>query len=120
MLIGIRQARLQLGKRDHLRLRGACRTRLSTVSGIAWITVDRDSVDAVVPAGDSFLVPSDRAVLVGPLSGSLTLDVQGADEAKSGPSRMSCGEEACGGEKRLSKQHSWLRPSLMRWLSRPC
>ena len=81
MLIDIHQSRLQLGKGDHLRLRGACGTRLATVSGIAWITIDRDEGDIVVSAGESFVVPSDKAVLVAPLFSSVTLDVQGAGDA---------------------------------------
>ena len=87
MLIDIRQARLQLDRGDHLKLSGARRTRLTTVSGIAWITVDRDAGDTVVPAGESFVVPSDRAVLVGPLFSSLTLEVQGAPDPSPGAER---------------------------------
>lgn len=76
MLIDIGQARLQLGRGDHLRLSGACGTRLTTINGIAWITVDRDAGDTLIHAGDSFVVPSERTVLVSALFSSLTLDVQ--------------------------------------------
>ena len=85
MLIDIRHAQLQLGKGDHLSLRDARGTRLTTVSGIAWITVDRDVGDIVVPVGNSFVVSSDRAVLVGPLFSSVMLDVQDARDARSQP-----------------------------------
>lgn len=81
MMIDIDTARLQLSKGDHLRLRGAYGTRLTTISGIAWITVDRDTADTLVRAGESFLVPSDRAVLVGPLFSSVTLEVFSAPDA---------------------------------------
>ena len=94
MLIDISQARLQLGRGEHLRLSGACGARLTTVGGIAWITVDRDAGDTLVHAGDSFVVPSDRTVLVSPLLSSLTLDVKDTGDATSGAqwSRSTAGE----------------------------
>ena len=78
MMIDIHPARLQFGKGEHLKLKGACSTRLTTVSGVAWITIERDASDTLLAAGQSFVVPSDRTVVVGPLDSSLTLDVQGA------------------------------------------
>ena len=107
MLIDTRQARLRLDKGDHLKLSGARRARLTTVSGIAWITVDRDAGDTLVPAGDSFVVPSDRAVLVGPLFSSVTLDVQGTPEA------MPCGERS---RSTVGERLRTLRVSVLRRL----
>jgi hypothetical protein len=77
MLINTCDARIQLLHGDHLRLSAASGARLTCVDGTAWITVDRDASDFVIPAGDSLVVPSDRPVLVGPLFGTMTLDLQG-------------------------------------------
>ena len=88
MLIDISQARLQLGRGDHLRLRGAGGTQLTTINGIAWITVDRETGDTLVSAGDSYIVASDRTVLVSPLFSSLTLDVKAAADAMPGAERL--------------------------------
>lgn len=78
MLVDTRAVRIQLLKGEHLKLHDACGARLTSVSGTAWITVDRDAGDVVIPAGESFVVPSDRSVLVGPLFGAATLDLEGA------------------------------------------
>ena len=83
MLIDARHARLHLEKGNHVSLKGACGTRLTTVSGIAWITVDRGPWDHLVGPGESFVVTSKRAVLVGPLFASVTLEVQGARDTAS-------------------------------------
>jgi hypothetical protein len=77
MLINTCDARIQLLHGEHLRLRSAAGARLTSIDGIAWITVDRDPGDFVIPAGDSFVVPSDWPVLVGPLFGAATVEVQG-------------------------------------------
>ena len=111
MLIDIHQARLQLGKDDHLRLNGARGARLTTVSGIAWITLDRETRDTVVSAGESFVLPSDRAVLVGPLFSSLTLDLKGAPDALT----MACGEQWRSG---VGAWLSMLRSSVLGHLPR--
>jgi hypothetical protein len=69
--------RIELQKGDHLKLRSASGARLTSIDGTAWITVDREPSDVLIPAGDSFVVPSDRSVLVGPVFGAATLDLQG-------------------------------------------
>jgi hypothetical protein len=95
MLINARDARIQLLHGDHLRLRLASGARLTCVEGTAWITIDRDARDVLVPAGGSFVVPSDRPVLVGPLFGAATLDLHGTPrtvaEAVSGPAQPRSG-----------------------------
>ncbi len=78
MLIDTLAVRIRLLKGEHLKLRDACGARLTSVSGVAWLTVDRDPGDVVLLAGDSFVVPSDRSVLLGSLFGSATLDLVGA------------------------------------------
>ena len=76
-MIDAPQVRIQLRKDEHFTLGGARGARLSCVSGTAWITVDRDAEDVVIGAGESFLVSSDRLVLVGALLGAVTLDLRG-------------------------------------------
>jgi hypothetical protein len=77
MLINTCDARIHLLHGDYLRLRSAAGARLTSIDGIAWITVDGDPSDFVIPAGNSFEVPSDRSVLVGPLFGAATVELHG-------------------------------------------
>jgi DUF2917 family protein len=76
--------RMQLRKGNHLKLQEARGARLNSVSGAAWITVERNARDIVILAGDSFIVPSDRLVLVNSLSGMVTLDLHNPRDAESG------------------------------------
>jgi hypothetical protein len=76
--------RMQFRKGNHLRLQDACGARLNSVSGAAWITVERNTRDIVILAGDSFIIPSDRLVLVSPLSGMVTLDLHNPRDAEFG------------------------------------
>jgi hypothetical protein len=78
------ELRMQLHQGGHLKLNGARGARLTCVIGTAWITVDRDACDVVLLPGESFLVVSDRSVLVGPLFGVVTLDLQGIRPAMTG------------------------------------
>lgn len=91
MLIHACDGRMQLHKGDLLKLKGARGARLTTISGTAWITVERDARDIVILPDDSFIVPSDGSVFVGPLSGTVTLDLQGARDAGSGVLAHRCG-----------------------------
>jgi len=84
VLIGASDLRMQLCKGFILKLEGARGARLDSVSGTAWITVERDARDIVILPGDSFIVPSDRLVLVDPLSSAVTLDLKSARDAASG------------------------------------
>ena len=77
MQIDFHQVRLRLGKGEHLRISAGRGARLTSVSGAAWITVERLAEDTLLAAGDSFLVPSDLDVLIGPLFSSVTLDLHG-------------------------------------------
>jgi len=81
VLIGASELRMQLRKGLVLKLKGARGARLRSVSGTAWITVERVARDIVILSGDSFIVPSDRLVLVDPLSSTVTLDLQGPRDA---------------------------------------
>ena len=78
MLIDVGSARLLLGKGQHVRLRGAFQTRLTCVSGRAWITCEGDADDVVISPGDSFVVPPEKTVLIGPSGGPVTLEARGA------------------------------------------
>jgi hypothetical protein len=78
------EVRMQLHKGGHFTLNGARGARLTCIDGAAWITVDRDARDVVILPGESFFVLSDRSVLVGPLFGAVTLDLQGIRPAMTG------------------------------------
>jgi len=84
LLIGASDLRMRLRKGFILKLKGARGASLDSVSGTAWITVERQARDIVILPGDSFIVPSDRLVLVDPLSSAVTLDLKGARDAGSG------------------------------------
>ena len=83
--------RMQLHKGNHLKLDGARGARLTCVNGTAWITVERDAHDVVILPGESFVVSSDRSVLVGPLFDAVTLDLQGIRRALTGTTPHWCG-----------------------------
>ena len=68
-------AHLQLPPNKPLRLTGASGTRLRAVSGVLWVTIDRDPQDHVLQAGDSLVIESSQAVLVTALGRRSTLAV---------------------------------------------
>lgn len=68
-------AHLQLAPNKPLRLTGASGTRLRAVSGVLWVTIDRDLQDHVLQAGDSLVIESSQAVLVTALGRRSTLAV---------------------------------------------
>lgn len=78
ILIDVTSASLHLGNGQHVWLRGALGTRLTAVSGIAWITFDRDAGDILILTGQSFVVPPGKMALIGSLRGPLTLKAQEA------------------------------------------
>ena len=71
-------ARLELSARHPLRLDDARGTLLRAVQGTLWITLDDDPRDIVLDAGEQFVVDSGARLLVLPLSGVATVDVQDA------------------------------------------
>lgn len=89
-MIHASDVRMQLHQGGHLKLDGARGARLTCVNGTAWITVDRDAHDVLILPGDSFVVSSDRSVLVGPLFGAVTLDLQGTSRASTGATPHRC------------------------------
>ena len=66
---------LQLNKGNHFKLRAARDMLLSAVRGTAWVTVDNEASETVVRSGDAFVIASGKTALVGPLHGSVTLEL---------------------------------------------
>src|SRR5437773_1940921 len=67
MRIDTHHARLPLRIGEAAHLRDARDTRLTSLRGIAWVTIDGDRRDIVLEPGDSFVVDSDARVVVYPL-----------------------------------------------------
>jgi hypothetical protein len=80
MLIDTHYATLPMRGGQTARLRDALNTRLTSLRGVAWITVDGDRRDIVLEPGDTFVVDSDQQVLVHALHSQqpLELAVDGA------------------------------------------
>jgi Protein of unknown function (DUF2917) len=76
MWINIPNARLALAARRGLRLKDARGTRLRAVQGTLWITIDNDLRDIVLDPGESFVVDSNKALVVMPLGDCATVDVK--------------------------------------------
>jgi hypothetical protein len=77
MLIDTHEARLRLDEGFHARLEDARNARLTSIEGVAWITVDGDLHDYFIRPGDSFVVPSDTRVVVDPIRGPALLQIEG-------------------------------------------
>jgi len=76
MTIDLRHARVQLSSRQPLTLADARGSRLRALAGTAWVTMDGDSRDWVLEAGDELQLASDRRVLVmalGPAQATMEL-----------------------------------------------
>ena len=77
MWINTPNARLAVGERRGLRLNAARGTLLRGVRGTLWITIDNDPRDIVLDPGESFVVDSNRPLVVLPLGECATVDVKG-------------------------------------------
>ena len=77
MLTDIRPTRRALTVDKLARLADACNTRLTCLSGNAWITIDGDRRDIVLEPGDQFIVDSNKPLLIYALKSGrpLRLDV---------------------------------------------
>ena len=75
MLIDTHSARLSVRPGQAARLRDAQNTRLTSLRGIAWITLDGDRRDIVLEPGQSFVIDSDRPVIVYPLRAGQTAEI---------------------------------------------
>lgn len=85
MLIDIAQTRLLLQRGQTSRLPrppdASSATRLCSAAGTLWITIDHDSRDIVLEAGQCFTVRGGETVTVSALSGPAVLDLQPAGAA---------------------------------------
>jgi len=90
MFIDTRHALLPLTPGHVARLRDACNTRLTCISGAAWVTIDGDRRDIVLSPGESFVVDSNERVVVYPLRAEQLLEVAiDAPTARCRPRRSS-------------------------------
>lgn len=77
MLIDTPQALVPLSAAAPLRLRAARGTRLRSVAGTLWVTVDGDPTDRVLLAGQQWAVDSAGPLLVSALDGPATVGLCG-------------------------------------------
>jgi hypothetical protein len=75
MRIDTHHARLPLSIGEAAHLQDARDTRLTSLRGIAWVTIDGDRRDIVLEPGDSFVVDSDARVVVYPLRAGQALEL---------------------------------------------
>ena len=76
MWINTPTARLGLAARRGLRLKDARGARLRAVQGTLWVTIDNDLRDIVLDAGESFVVDSDKPLIVTALGECATVDLK--------------------------------------------
>lgn len=76
MLIDTAQTRLLLQRGQTSRLPDARATRLASVAGTLWITIDHDTRDIVLEPGQAFIVRSGEPVTISALSGPAVLDLR--------------------------------------------
>ncbi len=93
-VIHVCQTELNLDKGNHLRLRAAQDMRLSSVRGMAWITVEMDAGETVLCPGDVFVIASGKTALLGALRGSVTLELGMAPRTLACVARRSFFEKA--------------------------
>lgn len=73
MHLDIHQALVPLTSPAPLRLQHARGTRVRSLAGTLWVTVDGEDLDHVLERGESLVVDSDAPVLVSPLNGTATV-----------------------------------------------
>lgn len=73
MHLDLHQALVPLTSPVPLRLQSARGTRVRSLAGTLWVTVDGEQEDHVLARGESWVVDSDAAVLVAPLQGTATV-----------------------------------------------
>lgn len=73
MHLNIHQALVPLTSPVPLRLTAARGTRVRSLSGTLWVTIDGDLSDHMLEPGESVLIDSDAQVLVSPLGGTATV-----------------------------------------------
>lgn len=75
MLIDTHYTRLMLERGQSTRLTGARASRLASLDGTLWITIDNDPRDIVLEPGDALDVFGDEPLLVCALGGPATLEL---------------------------------------------
>ena len=70
MKVTLADSRLDLRKRQLLRVEGARCTRVVCLAGELWITQDADQRDLVVPAGNAFTLDRDGIAVITALEAS--------------------------------------------------
>ena len=73
MHLDIHQALVPLTSPVPLRLQSARGTRVRSLAGTLWVTIDGEELDHVLERGESLVVDSDAPVLVSPLHGTATV-----------------------------------------------
>lgn len=73
MQLNLHQALVPLTSPVPLRLQSARGTRVRSLAGTLWVTVDGDGIDHVLRRGESWVIDSDAPVLVAPLQGTATV-----------------------------------------------
>lgn len=73
MHLDLHQALVPLTSPVPLRLQSARGTRVRSLAGTLWVTVDGEHEDHVLERGESWVVDSDAPVLVSPLQGTATV-----------------------------------------------
>lgn len=85
MQLNLHQALVPLTSPVPLRLQSARGTRVRSLAGTLWVTVDGEHEDHVLERGESWTVDSDAAVLVSPLQGTATVGLSDLPEAPPQP-----------------------------------
>lgn len=73
MHLHLHQALVPLTTPVPLRLHTARGTRVRSLAGTLWVTVDGERDDHVLARGESWVIDSDAPVLVSPLNGTATV-----------------------------------------------
>lgn len=77
------QAVLPLSSRRPLRLTDARGTRLRSLAGTLWVTIDGDPLDRVLQAGESLVIDTVQPLLVSALGGTASVGICAPAPARS-------------------------------------
>ena len=80
MLIDVARTQMLLERGQTSRLTGACKAWLASTAGTLWVTIDHDSRDFVLEAGQGIRVNCNEALMISALGGPATLELRPARE----------------------------------------